>query len=605
MIAERADVASHAQAPFRPPKIDPARYPRVFARGHLHPRGVAWFGVRSFWGHLQHLLASAIASENIDSRDWMHADPPERLGEQVVRLIGGVDGDAETITEGLGRELWIDFIADTGDDAAVSEAVGRLLCAPYDVPDPEKPGEFLIAPRGDLLLFGGDTAYPVASAGEVHDRVIVPFNKALVERRDGKRRAILGIPGNHDWYDGLDGFARMFRKRIGDLNLETAPPSALDQTPSVIADRESRFEHVVDFVEQFVSGGVVTKRKALVLDGYVPLQHASYFVLPLAPGLDLFAVDRQLRNVDFRQRKYFAARRAERPDHTLCVLLPDPVYAYLEESPTGVSMVRSLKLDLDRKEHFVLSGDLHHYERRTVGKTLHVTAGGGGAFLHPPRIVRSGISPLTDAEWPDVATAKKLLSQVPFQVAAGRSGFIPHLLLLVFFAPALGIGSHYGELRWAMLVAGLVIAVACALIGGIRTRKNKLGIAAFSALTGGAIVFIPVALSRAIAITFARAGDRLPPMVLGVLLLLLAAFVGAFVFGAFLAALTRFGLEHAQAFTALGHPGFKHFVRLRVRADGSAIDAWCLGLASPLRAGEQPVLVDTFTFRSSPRKRSS
>ena len=32
-------------------------------------------------------------------------------------------------------------------------------------------------------------------------------------RDDGRQRVLLGIPGNHDWYDGLDGFGRMFRRR--------------------------------------------------------------------------------------------------------------------------------------------------------------------------------------------------------------------------------------------------------------------------------------------------------------------------------------------------------------------------------------------------------
>ena len=57
------------------------------------------------------------------------------------------------------------------------------------------------------------------------------------------------------------------------------------------------------------------------------------------------------------------------------------------------------------------------------------------------------------------------------------------------------------------------------------------------------------------------------------------------------------GRESTQAFTALGHPGFKHFLRARVRRDGSAIDVWCIGLANPLGKHERPVLVDAFTWR--------
>jgi hypothetical protein len=61
--------------------------------------------------------------------------------------------------------------------------------------------------------------------------------------------------------------------------------------------------------------------------------------------------------------------------------------------------------------------------------------------------------------------------------------------------------------------------------------------------------------------------------------------------------LTRLGLEHTQAFTALDHPGFKHFLRLRVRADGRGIDLWCVGLVDPLGPDAEPTLVDGASWR--------
>ena len=78
---------------------------------------------------------------------------------------------------------------------------------------------------------------------------------------------------------------------------------------------------------------------------------------------------------------------------------------------------------------------------------------------------------------------------------------------------------------------------------------------------------------------------------------LVAVFAATFVFGGYLALLTLLGYEHMQALTALDHPGFKHFVRLRVRADGSGIDGWCIGATDPLGAGQQPELVDHFVWR--------
>jgi hypothetical protein len=74
------------------------------------------------------------------------------------------------------------------------------------------------------------------------------------------------------------------------------------------------------------------------------------------------------------------------------------------------------------------------------------------------------------------------------------------------------------------------------------------------------------------------------------------------VFGSFLGLLTFLGLEETQAFTALDHPGFKHFLRLRVRKDGSAVDLWCLGLTDPLAPDAKPELIDSASFKVDPER---
>lgn len=583
------------------PAPAPPDAPRArFTRGKRAPRGIVWYGFRSFWGHLQHFVASAIATEDIDSRDWMHADDPRQLARDLAAHLSpkGHDDAKESLTARLGRDLIIDYLADTGDDASVAEAVAGLIFRAWELPDPEREGATVTLPRGEILFFGGDTAYPVATSAEIHDRVVVPFNRVLAKVRHldppGTRRALLGIPGNHDWYDGLDGFGRMFRRRIGEL--------APDQEPSLEPERESRFEHVVEFVEKFVIGGQVEKQKILVLDGYVPLQHASYFALPLAPGIDLLAVDRQLRGVDFRQRRYFAEWREQRRREHLVVALPDPVYAFQEPSLTGIAMAKALELDLKHVPHLCISGDVHHYERLRVDASLHVTSGGGGAFLHPARLGGEGL-PRPDAQFPGPRATAALLWRVPFRVMFGRAGFIPHVVMLALFAPVLEIGLRlFGTTTTASILAGVLGAIFLALAGDVRSlpRFKAWRVALIAAIGGVIMGVVPTLSSRgffraleALKIDAGARGDM-------VLTLLLATFVGAFVFGAYLAALTALGLENTQAFTCLGHPGYKQFVRLRVRADGSAIDGFAIGLVDPLESDARPVLVDAWTWRPRP-----
>jgi hypothetical protein len=547
---------------------------------------VVWFGARSFWGHLRHLIASAIATDSIDSRDWMTPDDPNTLTARITALLGG-NISATSLIDALGRDLYVDFVADTGDDVAVSRAVARLVFAPYELPDPDRPGEFLLAPRGEILVFGGDTAYPVATAQELASRVIAPWNQVLQELPDdGRRRVLLGVPGNHDWYDGLDGFARMFRRRVSPMGEGTDIEMAAMMT----------IEHHLEWAREFVRGGKLEKPEAFLLLGYTAVQNASYFALPLAQKIQLLAVDRQLTTTDSRQTRFLRDYYEARPDAAAFVLLPDPVYAFGEASKTGADVVENLHLDFETRETFVLTGDIHHYERLEKAKLLHVISGGGGAFLHPARIASGGLS--SAVVWPGIPQCRKLLWQVPWKLACGRSGYLPHYGLLLVFALAWVLN------RWLFKYTGLVISASIlttlfisgiySVIGGVTERPKVFLYSFVAALT---TVLLPIPGILLLKRGLETLGWSTSVIVAGLAGLAVGVFLEALVFGCFLALLTLLGYENMQAFTVLDHPGFKQFVRLRVRADGSGIDGWCIGAADPLRDGEKPVLVDCFKWR--------
>jgi hypothetical protein len=573
-----------------------------FLRGREKSRGVVWFGARSFWGHLRHLLSAAIASENVDSRDWMTSEPPDVLRARIVEVLGG-DTARASLTEGVGRDVYIDFVADTGDDVAVSRAVARLVFASYELPDPDRPGELLTAPRGDILFFGGDTAYPVATAQEILNRVIVPWNQVLEALPaepppgDGRQRVLLGIPGNHDWYDGLDGFARMFRRR---------PPGVVPRAPAVGVSTRMLLQHAAwarEFVREFVRGGTVGKPAALALAGYTPVQSASYFALQLAPGIDLIAVDRQLTAIDVRQREFMEAARPAAGGSATLAVLPDPVHLFGDASRNGTAMVEALHLDTTARETFVLSGDIHHYERAARGESLHVIAGGGGAFLHPARVAAGGLTPAV--VWPSVAQSRYLLRGVAGKLACGRSGFLPHAVLLLIFLPAVlfrgRLYARTGIAVTATVVTTLVVGIVFALLGGGARRRVVLP---FALAAAAVTALIPLAASSLVRAALDDLWRPAVAVAVPILTLALAVFAGTFVFGGFLALMTLLGYEHMQALTALDHPGFKHFVRLRVRADGSGVDGWCIGATDPLRPSQPPELVDHFVWRPFGAKES-
>jgi len=565
------------RARVRPAKAPPD-LPRLrYRRGRRFPRAIAWFGLSAFWGHLWHLVASIIATEDIDSRDWMMADDPDELTRRVAAELGQARR-AGSLTEAVGGDLWIDFVADTGDCAAVSRAVAEMVFAEYELDDPEA----TVLPRGHLLLFGGDTAYPVATELEIHNRVTVPWNEAL--RPQGAadaRRVLLGIPGNHDWYAGLDGFGRMFRRRHG---------SSIDreQIP-ITTDRTGQIGHFIQWAEAFRVGRFVGKRPALPLEGYTPVQSASYFALRLAPGLDLFGPDRQLRAVDFQQRAYFAGARGEARGIVLCVA--DPAYAFLEPNDAGQQILGALDIDIANDGPLVLTGDTHHYCRERFGKGMHVIAGGGGAFLHPARILRRGFTP-PEAEFPGPRTSLALALQVPWQILLGRSGFLVHIAVALVYGPSFALDTTRSPtyLNAALITAG-ISSIICFFVGGWRAGKAAR-IAALAVLTGAILGFIPLAahyISRLVTSSMLVAEG---------LEIALAILAGTLTVGAFLMVLTLLGLEQHQALSALAHPGYKHFVRLCVRKDGSRVHGWVLGKVDPLDPRDPIVLVDRFTWEN-------
>jgi hypothetical protein len=153
-----------------------------------------------------------------------------------------------------------------------------------------------------------------------------------------------------------------------------------------------------------------------------------------------------------------------------------------------------------------------------------------------------------------------------------------------------------------VVVMTLVLGGIYALLGGVRLRRVVLGPALTAALV---TALIPIAGAAAVRLILGQLGRDAPEVLVIGGALVIAAFAGAFVFGAYLALLTLPGYEHLQAMTVLDHPGFKHFVRLRLRADGTGVDGWCIGLADPLDPGARPVLVDRFTWRPGRRPHES
>ena len=323
-----------------------------------------------------------------------------------------------------------------------------------------------------------------------------------------------------------------------------------------------------------------------MLAGYTAVQEASYWALPLAPGLDLWGVDRQLRSADFRQRVFFAQRRAEALPRKILLVAPDPALAYGEPNEPGTKLLDACHLSLSANHIFYLTGDVHHYERQRVGDSLHVIAGGGGAFLHGSRIAPDAGSSPPEYVYPDKKISLRLAFGMPVRLAGGTAGFLPHILFGLLAALEVTVVNR-APIPGAIVVALGTLLTTVALTIAVRVRVER------PAATWA--VCIPFGLILGLAPLGLRVvlSGVLPQ--LGVVPAVVAhAFLGSFVFGVFLLVLALTGLEHHQGFAALGHPGFRHFVRLCVHPSGK-VEGFVIGKDDTLGKGP-PVLVDRFVW---------
>ena len=342
-------------------------------------------------------------------------------------------------------------------------------------------------------------------------------------------------------------------------------------------------------VAAFFRGTKVARRRHLQLEGYESVQESSFWALPLAPGLDLWGVDRQLGRLDYRQRGYFQDRRhLVGREARIWFIAPDPAIAFGETHEPGARMLAACQLSFERDRLLYLSGDLHHYERRPpINRALSIIAGGGGAFLHGTRITPPKSGPAVCA-YPDGPTTRALVVQMPLKLMLGRAGYLVHIALALIASIDFGAGLEGGRVAFRSATFFITLGLVAVLYGiAGHQREHPARVLAIAVPYALVLGLMPWGLARAMP-------HVVPLLERETAVMIVYAFLGALVFGIFLATLAVSGIEMQQAFTVLGHPGFKHFVRMRVSPDGK-IDAWVIGKDDPL-AADGPWLIDRWSW---------
>ncbi len=314
------------------------------------------------------------------------------------------------------ESLWIDFISDLGDGFDSTYTMAHLLAkkslsvnykSKFDGNTQEE------LQRGNLLIMGGDEVYPTPSKEAYNNKLKGPYSAAFPQNpEDPDRPHLFAIPGNHDWYDGLSSFLKVFCQKRSVGNWLT---------------RQSR----------------------------------SYFAIKLPHGVWIWGIDVQLKaDIDLPQLHYFdkMAREhmAEGDKVMLCTAEPAWVYQaistnkvsferfnffvnrYFKTKSVSDPVIASKKLGLVT----VLTGDLHHYSRYeenlSDGTTInYFTAGGGGAFMHLTHMLPDKLTVNENltlkAVYPKRNKARTMATRnLYFPITnAGVSSFIAILILMI------------------------------------------------------------------------------------------------------------------------------------------------------------------------------
>lgn len=455
------------------------------------------------------------------------------------------------------EELWLDYVADLGDGFNSTFTVASSLSENHLTVDN------LDTKKGDILIMGGDQVYPVAHKKHYKDRFLFPYEVANPQNITEKHADLFAIPGNHDWYDGLSNFLKIF-----------------------INDR--------------------------YIGNWLARQHRSYFALRLHKNLWLWGIDIQLdTDIDKPQQDYFysvIAHMKKGDKLILCTSKPSWLFHSEEEKESYRTLRYFEKTFIVRNGLdlvLTIAGDSHHYARYTSEQKnsaqIHkITSGGGGAFLHPTHnlpssaTIREGKFELKKC-YPSKSHSFRLLFMNLLFPALNPefAGFMGLLYLFMawllqsvtlhkpVFNTLSKIEPSWNHLPYAlnqlahviMYSPGLLIIILGIFFGSIAfadKNSGRVGLAYTMGIFQGLLhVVAGLALIWLLSyFAFQEKGYNLETIfVFSGVMFLCGGLIGALILGLYLTFSNLLGLHDNEAFSSLKWEGYKNFLRFKISKD--------------------------------------
>lgn len=246
------------------------------------------------------------------------------------------------------------------------------------------PGLLTAGAGSRFAVLASDVLYPVGSANEYDTKFFRPYQEYDAP--------IYAIPGNHDWYDGLTGFMRVF------CRAPALPPAAARPRPLTAAWLRTLLWKRPDTPDDARLDEARLLRSA-------PSQAASqpgpYWAIDSGP-IRIIGIDTGLLGgIDAEQGAWL--RRVSRGPRPKILVTGSPIYVDGEHHPCAIEgggTVDDIVRDPDHRFVAAIGGDIHNYQHYPVdvgGRTIeYIVSGGGGAFMHAthtiPEVTVGGVT---------------------------------------------------------------------------------------------------------------------------------------------------------------------------------------------------------------------
>ncbi|WP_055491494.1 metallophosphoesterase [Streptomyces sp. TP-A0356] len=249
------------------------------------------------------------------------------------------------------------------------------------------PGFLKMSQDTRFAVVASDVIYPVGATDDYGTKFFRPYQ--------GYPAPIYAIPGNHDWYEDLHGFMRVF--------CDAAPPApAAPPRPLTRAWLRGLLWHNPSKPHE---QRLAEARKLRSAPGQRADLPGPYWAIDAGP-VRIIGIDTGLLGtIDAEQGRWL--REVSRGPRPKILITGSPLYVDGEHHPCpidGGGTVDDIVRDPDHRYVAAIGGDIHNYQRYPVdvdGRTIqYVVSGGGGAFMHATHtIARVSVANVTEKEF--------------------------------------------------------------------------------------------------------------------------------------------------------------------------------------------------------------